>query len=135
VLNGHWIGSAIQLMWLDKNMRTLLVFISNISLKIKVHKQIKNVTISMLLLIQYHFALLQYFEHPWRPDRWRDYCKQTVSYHWGRYLLQVVTATNNLMYPDTEYASVSVPMQQSQMDGLCFIRVRQTIVQSWMPWV
>jgi hypothetical protein len=75
---------------------------------------------------------LQYFEHPWRPDRWRDHCKKTVRNYWETDLLQVVQASDTLKYVDIEYASVSVPMRLWQMAGLCSISVRQATVQNWM---
>ena len=75
---------------------------------------------------------LQYFEHPWRPDRWRDHCKKTVRNYWETDLLQVVQASDTLKYVDVEYASVSVPMRVWQMAGLCSISARQATVQNWM---
>ena len=30
---------------------------------------------------------LQYLQHPWRPDRWRDFCKKTIADHWDRKLI------------------------------------------------
>ena len=75
---------------------------------------------------------LQYLEHPWRPDRWRDNCKLTVRYYWENEFLKVVQASDTLKYVDTEYASVSVPMRVWQMAGLCSKSVRQATVQNWM---
>ena len=75
---------------------------------------------------------LDYFQHPWRPDRWRALCKQTVQTYWEDELLQIVKNSDTLKYVDTEYACLTIPMRVWQMAGLCSDSVRQATVQHWM---
>ena len=75
---------------------------------------------------------LEYFQYPWRPDRWRAMCKQTVQKYWEKEFIQVVENSEILRYVDTEYASLSIPMRVWQMAGLCSDSVRQATVQHWM---
>ena len=75
---------------------------------------------------------LQYLQHPWRPDRWREHCKKTVQDYWEKELLQVVVDTPILKYVDTESASLSIPMRGWQLAGLCSISVREATIVNWM---
>ena len=75
---------------------------------------------------------LQYLQHPWRPDRWRDFCKKTIADHWDRKLIQIVADTPSLFYLDTEYISTRVPMRLWQLAGLCSDSVRAATVVNWM---
>ena len=73
---------------------------------------------------------LQYMENPWRPDRWREHCKRTVTNYWETQLLE--TTGNSLKYMDLDYASLQIPMRVWQMAGLCSENVRQATIVSWM---
>ena len=75
---------------------------------------------------------LQYLHQPWRPDRWRAYCKKTVQHYWGKKLLHAVVETPSLKYVDTESASLSIPMRGWQLAGLCSTSVRHNTVVNWM---
>ena len=75
---------------------------------------------------------LDYIQYPWRPDRWRTMCKQTVQNYWEKEFLQVVEKSDVLKYVDTDYASLSIPMRVWQMAGLCSDSVKQATVQHWM---
>ena len=74
---------------------------------------------------------LQYLQYPWRPDRWRNYCKGEVEKFWNRELLDIVENTPSLCYMDTGYASTSVPMRIWQMAGLDSVCVRAATVVNW----
>ena len=74
---------------------------------------------------------LQYLLYPWRPDRWRNYCKGEVEKFWNRELLDIVENTPSLCYMDTGYASTSVPMRIWQMAGLDSVCVRAATVVNW----
>ena len=75
---------------------------------------------------------LQFLQHPWRPDRWRDHCKKTVISYWEKELLQVVTNTPSLQYIDTEALSLSIPMRGWQLAGLNSVSVREATIVNWM---
>ena len=75
---------------------------------------------------------LQYLQHPWRADRWRQHCRKTVQDYWEKQFIQSVDASETLQYVDTEAASLSIPMRVWQLAGLCSIQVRQATVVNWM---
>ena len=75
---------------------------------------------------------LQYLKHPWRPDRWRDHCKRAIQDYWEKNLLQEVNTTPSLVYVDTDYASLSIPMRVWQLAGLCSENARQAAIVNWM---
>ena len=75
---------------------------------------------------------LQYLQHPWRPDRWRAHCRETVQNHWEKKLLQAVAKIPSLSYIDTESASLSIPMRGWQLAGLCSTSVKMATVVNWM---
>ena len=75
---------------------------------------------------------LQYLQHPWRADRWRQHCKRIVQDYWETQLIQVVKSSETLQYVDTEAASLSIPMRGWQLAGLCSVQVRQATIVNWM---
>ena len=75
---------------------------------------------------------LQYMQHPWRADRWRQHCKKIVQDYWEKQLIQVVGTSETLQYVDTETASLSIPMRGWQLAGLCSVQVRQATIVNWM---
>ena len=72
---------------------------------------------------------LQYLQHPWRADRWRQHCKMIVQDHWENKFIQAVESSETLQYIDTDSASLSI---RWQLAGLCSIQVRQATVVNWM---
>ena len=74
---------------------------------------------------------LQYLQNPWRPDRWRSHCKQTVQNYWDERLLEAAN-TKSMKYFDCEYASTRVPMRIWQMAGLNSFNVKQATIVNWM---
>ena len=75
---------------------------------------------------------LQYLQYPWRPDRWRQYCKKTVTDYWEKELIQTVAETPILKYVDTQDASLSIPMRGWQLAGLSSVNVREATIVNWM---
>ena len=75
---------------------------------------------------------LQYLGYPWRPDRWREFCKRTVSDYWENHLLKIIENMESMKYVDKSYASVRIPMRIWQLAGLCSVSTRQATVQNWM---
>ena len=73
---------------------------------------------------------LSYMQYPWRPDRWRDHCKNVVKDYWEKQLLQQVS--DSPKYMDLDYASLQIPMRVWQMAGLCSDSVRQAAIVNWM---
>jgi hypothetical protein len=57
-------------------------------------------------------------------DRWREFCKRTVSDYWEN--------KESMKYADKSYASVRIPMRIWQFAGLCSVSIRQATVQNWM---
>ena len=74
---------------------------------------------------------LQYLQYPWRPDRWRTYCKGEVQKYWDKELLDIVENTPSLCYMDTGYVTTSVPMRTWQLAGLDSDCVRAATVVNW----
>ena len=74
---------------------------------------------------------LQYLQYPWRPDRWRNYCKKTVQEYWDQ-KLKIAADTTSLKFLDIEYSSTSVPMRLWPLAGLDSENVKQATIVNWM---
>ena len=75
---------------------------------------------------------LQVMLHPWRPDRWREYCKQKIIIFWENYLKSNLVNSEQAVLIDVEKLSLSKPMQLWDQAGLDSLDVRKTTISSWM---
>ena len=80
---------------------------------------------------------MQYMEHPWRPDRWRGFCREKITTHWDRKLKDELLNADgeersSSQFVDTASLSTTSPMRIWQQAGLDSTAVREATPSSWM---
>ena len=74
----------------------------------------------------------QYMEHPWRTDRWRAYCRDTIANHWDTKLKEQAELKSSLRFLDTDLLSIMKPAKIWSMAGLDSEEAKKTAVLNWM---
>ena len=75
---------------------------------------------------------LEVMTNPWRPDRWRQHCKQIVTTHWEHTLVSEAVELDSLQYLDLESLNLTAPMNIWIRAGMDSVQVRKATVVSWM---
>ena len=75
---------------------------------------------------------LQYMSNPWRADRWRGHCSQTVSRYWVEKLRSEAAAMDSLEHLDIESLNLDMPMNTWIQAGLNSEQSKKATVVSWM---
>ena len=69
---------------------------------------------------------------PWRPDRWRLFCKEAITTQWEAKLRCEAADMDSLHYLDTASLNLSTPMNIWIRAGLDSGQVRKATIVSWM---
>ena len=75
---------------------------------------------------------LLYMQHPWRPDRWRKYCKETIGNYWNVRLKEEAIDKKSLEMFDTKSSSIFHSSKIWQQAGLNSLDVKMATVVNWM---
>ena len=74
----------------------------------------------------------QYMLSPWRPDRWRSYCRGVITEKWEDDLKQKAESLKSLSLLDIESLSLMKPAKIWSMAGLDSVEVKKAAVVNWM---
>ena len=75
---------------------------------------------------------LQILLYPWRPDRWRQHCKEKIISFWENYLKENLSTSQQAALVDVDNLSLSKPLQLWEEAGLDSQDVLKTTIASWM---
>ena len=75
---------------------------------------------------------LEYMKNPWRPDRWRQYCKEKIVSSWEFNLKGNLDNSQQANLLQVEHLSLSKPLQIWEQAGLDSTNVMKTSTVSWM---
>ena len=75
---------------------------------------------------------LQILLYPWRPDRWRQHCKEKIISFWENYLKENLSTSQQAALVDVDNLSLSKPLQLWEEAGLESQDVLKTTIVSWM---
>ena len=73
-----------------------------------------------------------YMQSPWRPDRWRIHCRDTIARHWDKKLKLEAETKSSLCLLDISSLSILKPAKIWSMAGLDSQEVRKAAVSNWM---
>ena len=75
---------------------------------------------------------LQYLEYPWRPDRWREHCKEIIFAHWETILKDDAKERPSLELFDVNDLSISKPHRLWEAAGRTSAEVTKACIVNWM---
>jgi hypothetical protein len=70
--------------------------------------------------------------NPWRPDRWRQYCKEKIVSSWETKLKCNLENSQQAKFLQVEQLSLSKPLQMWEEVGLDSTSIIKTSTVSWM---
>ena len=74
----------------------------------------------------------EYMMAPWRPDRWRAHCSETIASYWTNKLRQKAQSMTSLSLLDVNELSIIKPAKVWAMAGLDSTEIRKAAVVNWM---
>ena len=75
---------------------------------------------------------LQYFDHPWRPDRWRSNCRKVICEYWDKKLRSEAEEKSSSKYADVSSLSTQTPMRIFQQAGINSQTSKEATVVAWL---
>ena len=80
---------------------------------------------------------LQYMQHPWRADRWREHCRKRITVYWEEKLKSELfneegDEKTSSLFVDIDNLSLTSPMRIWQQAAMDSNSVKEATPSSWM---